>query len=249
MFTRIKTAKEILAIRESGQMLATILNHLDRQLEPGVTPKDLARLAAKELDKLGGESPILGFMGFPDVICISLNEEVVHGIPDDRLIADGDIISLDFDVKYNGMITDSTITRVVGKSNAEKQRLLKGTEEALMVGIKQVKDGVLVGDISAAVEAVMTRYGFGIVRDLVGHGVGHEVHEEPQIPNYGPAGQGPKLRAGMTIAIEPMSTLGGDAVTMKPDGWTIVTKDGSLSAHFEHTILITETGAEILTKL
>jgi methionyl aminopeptidase len=249
MFTRIKTAKEIERIKTSGQMLASVLKFLEGQLKPGITTRFLAQLASKELESLGGQPAFLGYMGFPEVICISLNDEVVHGIPGDREIHDGDLISLDFGVNYEGMMTDSAITRVVGKTSLEKDRLLKGTEEALQAGIKQVKDGVLVGDISAAVEKTMTKYGFGIVRDLVGHGVGHEVHEEPNIPNYGEAHQGSKLKAGMTIAIEPMSTLGGDGVKVMPDGWTFATQDGSLSAHFEHTVLITPTGAEIITEI
>ena len=249
MFTRVKTATEIEAIRESGRMLATVLTELEKQLEPGITTKFLAEQASRELDKLGGKPAFLGYMGFPDVICISVNQDVVHGIPDGTVLQDGDLISLDYGVNYRGMITDSAITRIVGTSTAQKRRLLKGTEESLQSGIKQLKDSVQVGDISAAVEKTLIRYGFGIVRDLVGHGVGHEVHEEPNIPNYGKAGTGFRLQAGMTIAIEPMTTLGKDDVVLKPDGWTFTTTDGSLSAHFEHTVLITETGSEIITKL
>lgn len=249
MYTRVKNNDEITAIRESGKMLATVLAHLEKQLEPGVTTKFIAQEAVKELDKLGGKPAFLGFMDFPDVICISVNEDIVHGIPDDTVLQDGDLISLDYGVDYKGMNTDSAITRIVGQSTAQKRRLLKGTEESLMAGIKQVKDGVYVGDISAAVEKTLVKYGFGIVRDLVGHGVGHEVHEEPNIPNYGQKGAGPQLQAGMTIAIEPMSTLGSQEVTLKPDGWTFTTADKSLSAHFEHTVLILPDSAEIITKL
>ncbi len=247
MFTKVKTEQEIKDIRVSGQMLATVLQKLKKDLQVGMTTKDLANIAASELKKLGGKPAFLGYGGFPDVICISRNEEVVHGIPGNDLINNGDLVSLDFGVNYGGMITDSAITVIAGESTGQKRKLLKGTEEALLAGISVVKDGVKTGDIGAAVEKVMLQYGFGIVRDLVGHGVGHEVHEEPDIPNYGVAGTGKKLSKGMTIAIEPMSTLGSERVVMDSDGWTISTYDKSLSAHFEHTILILEDSAEILT--
>lgn len=249
MLTKVKTTQEIKDMRTSGQMLAQVLTYLKSQVAVGITTKELADLARKELQKLGGKPAFLGYGGFPDVICISLNEEVVHGIPGKEVVQDGDLVSLDFGVNYNGMITDSAITVIAGESNGAKRKLLKGTEEAMLAGVSAVKDGVKTGDIGAAVEKVMTQYGFGIVRDLVGHGVGHQVHEEPDIPNYGVAGTGSKLSAGMTIAIEPMSTLGSERVVMDSDGWTISTYDKSLSAHFEHTILILEDSAEILTQL
>ena len=249
MFTKVKTDQEIKDIRVSGQMLATVLQKLKSDLKVGMTTKDLADIAASELKKLGGKPAFLGYGGFPDVICISRNEEVVHGIPGNDLINNGDLVSLDFGVNYGGMITDSAITVIAGESTGQKRKLLKGTEEALLAGISVVKDGVKTGDIGAAVEKVMLQYGFGIVRDLVGHGVGHEVHEEPDVPNYGVAGTGKKLSKGMTIAIEPMSTLGSERIVMDSDGWTISTYDKSLSAHFEHTILILEDYAEIITSL
>ncbi len=247
MFTKVKSEQEIKDMRVSGQMLASVLQFLKPRVQVGITTKQLADEAARELKKLGGKPAFLGYGGFPDVICISLNEEVVHGIPGKEVIADGDLVSLDFGVNYNGMITDAAITVVAGESSGTKRRLIKGTEEALLAGIAVVKDGVRTGDIGAAVEKVMTQHGFGIVRDLVGHGVGHEVHEEPDVPNYGAAGTGKKLSKGMTIAIEPMSTLGGERVVMDSDGWTISTFDKSLSAHFEHTVLILEDSAEIIT--
>lgn len=247
MFTKVKSEQEIKDMRVSGQMLASVLQFLKPRVQVGITTKQLADEAARELKKLGGKPAFLGYGGFPDVICISLNEEVVHGIPGKEVIADGDLVSLDFGVNYNDMITDAAITVVAGESSGTKRKLIKGTEEALLAGIAVVKDGVRTGDIGAAVEKVMTQHGFGIVRDLVGHGVGHEVHEEPDVPNYGAAGTGKKLSKGMTIAIEPMSTLGGERVVMDSDGWTISTFDKSLSAHFEHTVLILEDSAEILT--
>ncbi len=247
MFTRVKTEQEIKDLRISGQILAATLQYLKSRVKVDITTKELADLAAVEIKKRGGDAVLLGYNGFPDVICISVNQEVVHGIPGKQIIKDGDLVSFDLCVGYNGMITDAAITTVAGESNGAKRQLLKGTQEALAAGIGVVKNGVKTGDIGAAVEKIMTKYGFGIVRDLVGHGVGHEVHEEPDVPNYGAKGTGKKLSAGMTIAIEPMSTLGGEGVIMESDGWTISTYDKSLSAHFEHTILITEDGAEILT--
>lgn len=248
MVTRVKTEQEIADITVSGRMLATVLDVLEKQVQPGMTTKELAMLAASELKKLGGKPAFLGFGGFPDVICISRNAQVVHGLPNDDVIEDDDLLSLDFGVDYNGMKTDAARTFIVGgEGTGEKRKLIKGTKEALEAGINVLHDGVRVGDIGEAVEKVMVRYGFGIVRDLVGHGVGHEVHEDPQIPNYGIAGTGETLKEGMTICIEPMTTLGGDDVVLDKDGWTISTKDGSLSAHFEHTILITKDSATVIS--
>lgn len=249
MYTKVKTQQEVADLRISGQITAKVLDSVRSSVVVGASPKELADFAAKEIKRLGGKAVLLGYNGFPDVICISLNDEVVHGIPSKRPIQDGDLVSFDLCVGYNGMITDAAITTIAGTDSGAKRRLLKGTEAALASGIQVVKDGVRTGDIGAAVEKVMTQYGFGIVRDLVGHGVGHNVHEEPDVPNYGSKGEGKKLSAGMTIAIEPMSTLGSERVVIENDGWTIKTYDHSLSAHFEHTVLILQDGAEILTSL
>lgn len=251
MYTRIKTPTEIEAMQESGQMLATILNALTSLDVVGYSTQDLANIAKAELKKLGGEAPFLGYQGFPDVICISLNDEVVHGIPSvERIIKTGDILSLDFGVKYRGMITDAATSIIVGNSlNPAYTKLLKITKESLEAGVKQVKNGVRVGDIGSAIEKVLSKANLGIVRDLVGHGVGHQLHEDPNIPNYGRAGRGDELQAGMTIAIEPMATLGDERVAISRDHWTIVTLDHSMSAHFEHTVLILEDGYKVLTKL
>jgi methionyl aminopeptidase len=249
MFTRVKTASELEAMRESGQMLATVLGAVRGYAAAGMSTKDVARKAADELKRLGGEPAFLGQYGFPDVICISLNEEVVHGIPSKhKIIHEGDILSLDFGVKYRGMITDSAISVIVGKPRSPRhQTLLTYTERSLMAGIGVVRDNVRTGDIGAAVQAVLQPKGYGIVRDLVGHGVGHELHEEPNVPNYGRPNTGARLSAGMTIAIEPMATLGSERVAMAGNDFTVVTADGSWSAHFEHSVAITEDGAEILT--
>jgi len=247
VFTRVKTAEEIVSMRESGKMLAEILKKVSAMVEPGVSGIDVSVLAKKELKAYGASAPFLGYQGYPDVICISPNDVVVHGIPDARPFNDGDVVGFDFGVQYRGMITDSAFTAVVGSSTKTKKRLLKETERSLYAGIEQVRDGVRTGDIAAAVQKILQTAQLGIVRDLVGHGVGHQVHEEPNIPNYGMAGTGSVLKAGMTIAIEPMATLGDYRVKMDRDGWTIRTSDGSLAAHFEHTVLITPDGYEVLT--
>jgi methionyl aminopeptidase len=251
MQTKIKTTAEIAAMRESGRMLATVLGVLKQRLQPGMTTKDLADIAAQELQALGGEPSFKGYQGFPDVICISVNEEVVHGIPKrDKIIAEGDLVGLDFGVTYKGMITDSAISVIAGRPKQKGHiDLVARTEQAMLAGIGAVKDQVRTGDIGSAVENSLKRYPYGIVRDLVGHGVGHQLHEDPNIPNYGRANTGPWLSKGMTIAIEPMVTLGTERVVVAPDGWTILTADGKWSAHFEHSILITEDGAEILTQV
>lgn len=250
MYTRVKTADEIEAMRTGGRMLARTLELLKTKVVQGISTKELNDIAARELKALGGESAFYNFQGFPEAICISLNDEVVHGIPaKDRLIKDGDIVSMDFGVRYKGMITDSAVSVVCGGKSTEQVRdLLRYTEQSLYEGIAVVRDGCHAGDIGFAVEKVLSKHKFGIVRELVGHGVGHEVHEDPNIPNYGRKNTGPKLVSGMTIAIEPMATLGREGVKIEQDGWTVATEDGSLAAHFEHTVLITDDGCEILTQ-
>ena len=249
MQTRIKTDSEIKAMHESGQMLATVLQLLKKRLTVGMSTKELADIAAQELKVLGGQPSFLGYQGFPDVLCVSLNSEVVHGIPSTaKIVQSGDIVSLDFGVTYRGMITDGAISVIADRPHqAAHRQLIEITEHSLQAGIAAVHDQVRTGDIGAAVEAVLNKYKYGIVRDLVGHGVGHYLHEDPNIPNYGRPNTGPWLQAGMTIAIEPMATLGTDRVYVADDGWTILTADDSWAAHFEHTVLITEDGAEVLT--
>ena len=249
MFTKVKTDAEIAGMRESGKMLATVHALMQKLAVAGISEKELARAAADELKKLGGHPTFKGYGGFPDVICISTNEKVVHGIPSDYVLQSGDIVSLDFGVTYRGMVTDSAITVMVGEVDPKVRQLVAETKKSLFAGIEALHDGVQVGDISAAVQRVLDKQGYGIVRDLVGHGVGHQLHEGPDIPNHGIAGTGPKLQAGMTIAIEPMANLGTEKVVVDPDGWTIRTADGKMSAHWEHTVLITENGYEIITQL
>jgi methionyl aminopeptidase len=251
MYTKVKTEAEITAMRESGRLLATVLATLKEALQPEMTTKDLAEIAKRELRGTGGTPTFLGQYGFPDVICISVNDEIVHGIPSaKRVIKDSDIISLDFGVTYEGMITDSATSVIAGSgANQKIQNLVRETEAALFAGVQELRHGVRVGDIAHAIQQTLEKDGYGIVRDLVGHGVGHELHEDPNIPNFGKKGTGPQLSAGMTIAIEPMATLGDFRVYIDTDGWTVRTNDRSLAAHFEHTVLITQDGAEILTQL
>jgi methionyl aminopeptidase len=251
MFTKVKNAQEIKAMRHGGKLLATVHATLKEALEPGMTTKDLAEIAKRELRGTGGTPSFLGYYGFPDVLCVSVNDEVVHGIPRaERVLKEGDIVSMDFGVTYDGMITDAAVSKIVGKPiSPAHEKLLKDTEISLHAGISVVRDGVAVGTIANAIEKQLNKGKYGIVKDLVGHGVGHELHEDPNIPNYGTANTGNRLQSGMTIAIEPMATLGTHRVFIENDGWTVRTSDGSLSAHFEHTVLITDDGFEILTVL
>jgi methionyl aminopeptidase len=241
VLTTCKTVSEIKAMREGGRMLASILQLLQASLQPGMSTKELANIAARELKRLGGEPTQLGFQGFPDVLCVSVNDEVVHGIPRaNKIIKDGDIA-------FHGMVTDSAISCIAGTPLAGDQEFLNITASSLQAGILALHDGVWTGDIGAAIGKVLAEHNYGIVRDLVGHGVGHHLHEAPDVPNYGRKGTGTRLQTGMTIAIEPMATLGDYDVYAADDGWTILTADHSRSAHFEHTVLITEDGAEVLT--
>jgi len=254
MHTRVKTPQEIADMRASGQMLATIHQLIKKSVQPGWSGRDVDDLCRAELKAFGAIGPFLGYGGrnaFPATICISVNDEVVHGIPNDIVYEKGDLVSFDFGVQYNGMITDSAFSMFIGGEAPSKAaaKLLKETERSCFAGIDVVKNGVHLGDIGAAVQAVLEAADLGVVRELVGHGVGHELHEEPDIPNYGMKGKGMALRSGMTIAIEPMATLGKRNIIMDNDGWTIRTRDGSLAAHWEHTVLITDEGAEVLTLL
>lgn len=249
MMTKVKNDQEINEMRISGQMLSKVLKVVGSNLRPGITTKELANIARLELKSLGGKPAFLGYSGFPDVICISVNEQVVHGIPSDYVIKDGDIVSYDFGVNYNGMITDAARSKVAGYTKSPNVvKLIESTLQSLDAGIAVLKDGVRVGQISTAIQSVLDNNGLGIVRDLVGHGVGHSLHEDPNIPNFVTKSSGPILKSGMTIAIEPMATIGSHAVYTDIDNWTIVTRDGSLSAHFEDTVLITNNGFEILTR-
>lgn len=248
-----KTSEQIQAMRDCGRILATVFEGLKQQLTPGMTGLQADAWVSAEIQRLGAEATYrTSEVGFPNTICISVNDAVVHGVPTDRPFKTGDVVGFDLVIAYKGMKTDSAFTTVIGEvpSGATKH-LIRQTERSLYAGIDAIKgDGTHIGDISAAVEAVLTDAKLGIVRELVGHGVGLEMHMPPEVPNYGFKGTGPILREGDTIAIEPMASLGDERVIGPlDDKWTYATRDGSLSAHFEHTVLITETGAEILTSL
>ncbi len=254
---RPKTQEEIENIRISGQMLLAVHKLIEEVLEEGVTGKEIDALARKKLKELGGKPAFLGVPGppgvqdFPASVCISVNDAVVHGIPTDTPFKNGDIVGFDFGVNYKGMITDAARTLIVGGTakNKQIQKLVDVTKRSLDEGINIIRPGTKTGDIGAAIQKVLEDNDLGIVRELVGHGVGHELHEDPEIPNYGFAGTGTVLKEGMTIAVEPMATLGGWRVVVDTsDNWTIRTRDGSLSAHFEDTLLITADGVEILTR-
>jgi methionyl aminopeptidase len=248
MMTKIKTPQEIEKMRKSGQILASVLSEVEANLKPGITTEAINAIAAKKLKKLGGSPAFLGYYDYPAVICISVNDEVVHGIPGKKIIKNGDVVSFDFGVNYEGMITDAARTILVGAPNKAKSALIASTAASLDAGIEQVRAGARIGDISAAIQSVLDDHGYGIIRDLVGHGVGHQLHEDPNIPNYGKENSGPVIEAGMTIAIEPMATLGSYKVYTADDGWTVLTRDGSTAAHFEDTVLVLENGFEILTR-
>lgn len=244
----LKTKSEIEKMRAAGAVVAVALEELTASIIPGrTTTMDLDSLAEAVIVAHGGIPSFKGYRGFPAVICVSVNEEVVHGIPGPRRLEDGDIVGIDLGAIVNGYHGDSAITLAVGTVSDEAKKLLRVTRESLFAGIRAAKVGGRLGDISNAIQRHAERNGFSVVRDLVGHGIGREMHEDPQVPNYGKSGRGPQLEDGMTLAIEPMLNAGGHHVEALPDRWTIVTKDGSLSAHFEHTIAITKSGVEVLT--
>jgi methionyl aminopeptidase len=253
----IKTKEDIEILREGGRRLALILQEVAKAVKPGVSTDTLNDIAEKMAIDNGDKPAFLNYRprgakrAYPASLCVSVNDEIVHGIPNENpiILKDGDIVSLDMGLTHKGLITDSAITVPVGKIDAATQKLLDTTKEALNAGIKVVKAGKHVGDIGFAVERVAKAAGFGVVEDLCGHGVGYEVHEDPYIPNYGEKGRGDILKAGMVIAIEPMLNEGGKDITLADDDWTYKTADGKKSAHFEHTIVITSKGAEILTKI
>jgi len=245
----IKSNDEIARMRKPNRIVAELLDYLEGMIHPGMTTKELDTRAEEFIVKHGGRPAFKGYHGFPATICASINEEVVHGIPGKRRLKEGDIVGIDLGVIFDGFYGDAAKTFAVGKIDRQAQRLLEVTEASLYKGIEQAIPGNRLYDISHAVQVHAEGAGFSVVRDFVGHGIGRELHEEPQVPNYGPPHQGPKLEAGMTIAIEPMINEGTWQVKVLKDGWTVVTADGRRSAHFEHTIAITENGPEILTKL
>ena len=244
----IKTPLELEAMRRVNRMTARVRDELAAMVRPGITTLDLGNAAFELIRKLGGTSAFHGYHGFPGQICVSINEEVVHGIPGRRVIRDGDIVSIDTGITFGGFIGDTAVTVAAGKIDAEKRKLIEVTKAALDAGISKAIAGNRLGDISYAIQSVVEAAGFSVVREFVGHGIGRDMHEDPQIPNFGKAGHGPKLKPGMTLAIEPMVNIGGPKVMVLDDKWTAVTADGSASAHFEHTVAVGVTAPEILTQ-
>lgn len=245
----LKSRQEIERMATPGRMVAEILQLLRERIKPGVTTKELDRLAEQEAEKRKARPAFKGYGGFPFTICSSPNEKVVHGFANDDPLSEGDILSIDFGLVYDGFYGDSAFTAPVGAVDSQKTELMAVTEKSLELAIEQAVPGNRLGDISHAVQDYVEKNGFSVVREFVGHGIGREMHEEPQIPNFGKAGQGPKLKEGMVLAIEPMINAGKAAVMVLPDGWTAVTRDGLPSAHFEHTVAIGPHGPEILTRI
>lgn len=246
----LKSPREIEIMREAGQIVAAVIRAIVRQAEAGMTTRDLDAIAGRMFEEAGAASTALGYFGYPGQICVSVNQEVVHGIPGPRRLRTGDLVKVDVAARYRGYVADSTACFAIGGLEhlpPRVQELVRVTEEALFKGIEQARPGKRLSDIGAAIEAHVKEHGMSVVRDFVGHGVGRSMHEPPQVHHHGPPGRGPLLRTGMVLAIEPQVNLGSPAVKMLDDGWTAITLDGSLSAHFEHTVAITEHGPDILT--
>ena len=247
--TVIKSPQEVAIMRQAGKIVAKTLQRLTEEIKPGIKTSHLDSVAASELKKYGAKASFKGYRGFPAYLCVSVNDEIVHGIPGERELNTGDIVSLDFGAIVNGFHGDGAITVGVGRISSKAQELVAVTEAALMVGIKEARNGAHLGDVSAAIQNYVETRGFSVVREYSGHGVGRDLHEDPLVPNFGPSGEGPVLRKGMTLAIEPMVTIGDWRTRVAGNKWTVLTVDGSLAAHFEHTIAISEDEPEILTLL
>ncbi|MFA5112130.1 MAG: type I methionyl aminopeptidase, partial [Desulfobaccales bacterium] len=245
----LKSQQEIAKLEAANRIVAEVLQGVKEKVRPGIETRELDELAEEMCRQRKVEPAFKGYRGYPRSICVSVNEEVVHGIPGSRKLADGDLVSLDFGVKYDGYYGDAAITVPVGKVAPKVLALMEATEKSLYAGIAQVKVGNHLTDISYAVQTVVEGAGFGVIRDFVGHGIGRSLHEDPQIPNFGPPGRGPALQVGMTLAIEPMTSLGSYKVRILKDGWTAVTQDGSYAAHYEHSVALTENGVLILSRL
>jgi methionyl aminopeptidase len=245
----IKSEREIEIMRQAGRIVAAVLEELKSKVKPGMKTRELDAIAMKETERLGAVPSFKGYRGYPASVCVSVNDEIVHGIPGDRVLLDGDVVSIDFGVIYKDFQGDAAITTGVGTVSPEAEKLMETTREALMAGIGVARAGGRLGDISSAVQTYAESRGYSVVREYTGHGIGRSMHEDPQIPNFGPAGQGPVLKKGMTLALEPMVNIGDWRTRVEDDNWTVRTSDGSLSAHFEHTIAITDGEAEVLTVL
>ncbi len=245
--TEIKSPQELTVMRQAGKIVARTLQKLTEEIKPGIKTRHLDSVAVSELKKYGAKASFKGYRGFPASVCVSVNDEIVHGIPGDRELNDGDIVSLDFGAVVNGFHGDGALTVGVGKISPKAHELKELTKAALMVGIKEARNGARLGDVSAAIQDYVETRGFSVIREYSGHGIGRDLHEDPLVPNFGIAGEGPVLRKGMTLAIEPMVTVGDWRTRVAANKWTVLTADGSLSAHFEHTIAIGDDEAEILT--
>ena len=245
----IKSDREIAIMRQAGRIVATILEILSKQVRPGMKTRELDSIAGREVERLGARPSFKGYRGFPANLCVSVNDEIVHGIPGERVLNEGDIVSLDFGAIFDGFQGDAAVTVGVGEISSEAKQLLETTRAALKAGIAAAYPGARLGDISAAIQNCAESRGYSVVREYTGHGIGREMHEEPQIPNFGQPGTGPELRKGMTLALEPMVNIGDWRTRLDNDHWTVFTADGSLSAHFEHTIVITGAEPEVLTIL
>lgn len=247
--TKLTSPADLAALREGGQILARTLQLLAAKALPGTKASFLDALAEETIRAAGGEPAFKGYQGFPATVCISINSEVVHGIPGDKILRDGDVVGLDCGVRFKGFVTDATVTVGVGKVSKASRKLIDATEQSFWEAVKVIHAGVHTGDIGHAVQTYVEARGYGVVRALVGHGVGKQVHEDPKVPNYGELGTGTVLPAGAVIALEPMVTAGLWDVRTAPDGWSVITVDGSLAAHYEHTLVVTDKGCEIVTQL
>jgi methionyl aminopeptidase len=245
---RLKSKREIETMREAARILRQAFHRLRSAVKPGVTSLELDKIAEEAIQKNGGLPAFRGYRGFPRTLCVSVNEEVVHGIPSERKLKEGDLASLDLGVKYNGYYADAARSWVVGKGSMEVLKLIRVARESFLAGLEAVREpGKRVGDLSSAIQGVIERSGFGVIRDYVGHGIGQAIHEEPQVPNFGRCGQGPRIEPGLVLAIEPMVTSGHYAVETLSDGWTVVTKDRRWASHYEDTVAFTEEGPVNLT--
>ena len=245
----LKSLQEIAKMEKANRIVAEVLEGVKEKIQPGIETRELDELAEEMCRKHRVTPAFKGYRGYPRSICVSVNEEVVHGIPGPRRLKAGDLVSLDFGVKYEGFYGDAAITVGVGDVGEKARALMAVTEESLYAGIAKVKAGKRLSDVSHAVQTVVEGAGFGVIREFVGHGIGRSLHEDPQIPNYGPPDRGPTMQVGMTFAIEPMTSMGSWQVRILKDGWTAITQDGSLAAHFEHSVALTENGVLILSRL
>jgi len=245
----IKSAQEIACMREAGRIWAKVMEVLKLKIGPGMKTEELDRIAAEEVTRLGAKPSFKGYRGYPASLCVSVNDEIVHGIPGKRVLEEGDIVSLDFGAIYDGFHADAAVTVGIGEISPEAAKLMATTEGSLKAGIAAACSGARLGDVSAAIQRYAEAGGYSVVREYTGHGIGREMHEEPQVPNFGLPGQGPLLKKGMTLALEPMLNIGDWRTKVGDNQWTVSTGDGSLSAHFEHTIAITDGEPEVLTTL